>query len=459
MLNENGESAGTSVTHRLADALARLRFEDLPVAVVDQAKAAIADTLLAAAAGATAPGSARLREAVTASVGASHVWFLPGMRLDCADAAFVNTLHAAALEYDSLNGAVHADLVCLPAAWAIAETEGASGRDMLIAYVAAAEIMSRLSRAALGPSRGWSGTSLYGGLGAAAAVGRLLGLKPLELRHGLGLAASQAAGTQQANVEQTLSKRLQPALSVRQGIFAVRLARAGATAPTFALEGRFGLRALTQSGDDEQVFRGLWDEWQFLDTAFKRYPVCACSHAAVQACLELKSQYGFAARDVQEIEARISPFMERLVGGMYIPGADAQITAQFSLRYHLASCLLRGPLGLADIEPQALKDPAIADLAGRVSIVVDPDNTGELAPATVTIKTVSGTKLEATCRVMPGSSESPLTPAERLSKLIDCAARAEPPLSAASLEMLLERIACLDRAHSLAGIWDGVFVR
>ena len=241
---------------------------------------------------------------------------------------------------------MHADLVTLPTAWAIAEECGRSPHDLITAFVAASELVSRLSRCASGVSKGWSGASVYGGIGAALVSGLLMKLDAAQLTHALGLAAVQAAGTQQADVEQTLAKRLQPAFAARNGVFAAKLAEAGATAPARALEGEFGLRVLYQPGDDRGVLGNWGREWQILDTAFKRFPVCACSHAAIQALLDLNVEVSCAADDVVEIVGTISPFMHRLVGGDFNVEGDLEVVAQFNLRYHLASALLRGPISL-----------------------------------------------------------------------------------------------------------------
>lgn len=451
---ELGQQA-SSQTARIAEAVTSLRFEQLPPPVVAFAKRLIADTLLVAAAGTTASSSAALRNALPAAPGGSRLWFLGGAGVHAVDATFINTLHAAALDYDSLNRAVHADLVSLPAAWAVAESVGASGRALIAAFVAGSELVSRLSRAATGPSLGWSGTSLYGGLGAAAAAGRLLGLGHAPLRHALGLALSQAAGTQQANLEMALSKRLQPAFAARHGVFSAHLAHAGASAPAQALEGRFGLRRLAQPGDDEAVVRGLWQDWQFFDTGIKPYPVCACSHAAIEACLSLCLAHGLQHGQVRAVTAHISPFMARLVGAPFSLDGDPQVTAQFSLRYHLASVLLRRRLGLAEIEPAALHDPAIAALVPLVQVVIDGHNHEELAPARVVIDGLDGSRHEATCDRVPGTPGHALSADLWHAKLRECAARAEPPLDASKLDALLARIETLDRLDDVRRFWDG----
>lgn len=441
-----------SLTQSLAQAVTSLRYEDLPDAVVEKAKTVVADTLIVAAAGRMEPSSS-MSAAVGFAPGSSRVWFAPESDSRTAlDATFINTLNAGALDYDSLNGAVHADLVTLGAAWAMAEQCERRPREMLAAHIIASEVVSRLSRGAGQPSKGWSGTSIYGCLGAAIASGLMLGLSEAQMVHALGLAVSQAAGTQQANIENTLAKRLQPAMAARSGVFAALLAKAGATAPKLALEGKFGLRALYQAGDDSHMLDGWSTEWQFLDTAIKRYPICACSHAAVHALWELQGQQGFKPEQVVQLTAEISPFMHRLVGGPFVVDGDLQVLAQFNLRYQLASTLLRGPIGLEHLAASSVLDPGIAQLLPAISLQVDVDNHHELAPAAVTVLLSDGRRLTHTCTVLPGSPLAPLTATEWKAKATECAVAAG--LSDEYLSTLLEKLTELPELRSLACVWS-----
>ena len=47
--------------------------------------------------------------------------------------------------------------------------------------------------------------------------------------------------------------------------------------------------------------------------------------------------------------------------------------AKFSAQFVVATCLIKGAFGLADLMPAALKDPAVLDLAARVTCTIDPD--------------------------------------------------------------------------------------
>lgn len=444
-----------TVTEQIALAASALVFDDIPASVINKAKELIADTLIVAAAGKSQATSIAIGRAVAPSSGNSRVWFADRQqRWSAMDATFLNTLHAGALDYDSLNGAVHADLVTLPAAWAVAEQYARSPRALMTAYVAASEMVSRLSRCSTGLSKGWSGTSIYGGIGAALASGLLMGLDVARLTHALGLAAVQAAGTQQANVEQTLAKRLQPAFAARNGVFAAVLAETGATAPRQALEGKFGLRALYQPGDDQSLLAGWGSQWQILDTALKRFPVCACSHAAIQALLDLKAQVGFSMDQVGAVVASISPFMHRLVGGDFNLQGDLEVVAQFNLRYHLASVLLRGPVSLRDLRPEQLLDARIQAIIPRIRLQIDVDNHHELAPASITLTLKTGQVFEQVCDALPGAPQAPLTAGQWSAKARECAAIAEPVIDQSRLTPLLAMLEQFAEIPTLDTLWS-----
>lgn len=434
--------AAEALTGRLAEAAVALAAQPLPSEVLGFGGELLADLLLVAAAGQAEASNHALIAAIASAPGPCQVWFAtPAACRGPAEAAFANTLNAAALDYDSLNQAVHADLVTLPAAWAMAEYCGRTPLQMLQAFLIASEAVSRLSRGATGASKGWSGTSLYGGLGAALASGLLLGLDARQLQHAVGLAAAQAAGSQQANVERTLAKRLQPALAVRNGVQSALLAQAGATAPGQALEGRFGLRALYQPGDDTALLSDWGTQWQLFDTALKRYPTCACGHAATQALLDLQARVPFSAEAVEDLTAFISPFMHRLVGAPFVLTADLQVVAQFCLQYQLASVLLRGAFNLQHLLPEAVTAPAIASLAKRVKVQIDPTSLHELAPASVRVRLADGRVLQQRCEQLPGGPAAPLSNAQRAAKAGECGLQARPAIDGIAVQAMARGLA------------------
>lgn len=430
-----------TITAALSQVATKLTFEDIPSDVIAKAKLLIADTLAVAWAGRRAAGSVEVAAFADADGGTAEatVW-ATGRRLPVASAAFVNAYHAAALDYDSLNGSTHADLVVLPAAFALAERQAASGRELLTAYILGAELLIRLGRATEGVSKGWSATSVYGGFAAAITSARLLGLDSTGMCNALGLCLGQAAGSQQANVEQVLLKRLQPALATRSGVFSALLAEAGISGPSEVFEGRFGFRNLYLPFDPQKLLEGYGESFFFSETGLKKYPVCACSHAPMDALLQLTEEHDITPALVDRVDVTISPFMARLVGNPDMAGADPQVLAQFSLRYALASILLRRRLGLEEITPQAVHEPDIASLSQQVTIIIDDQLTGSYGPARVSVKLNDGRTLVRTIDALPGSHEQPLSQAQINRKLEDCASHGDRPLDLSGLRTFIDSL-------------------
>jgi len=351
---------------------------------------------------------------------------------------------------------VHADVVALPAALAMAERERASGKEFLAAFVLGSDLCSRLGGSITGQHKGWFTTSIYGVFGAAAAAAKILNLNSLQTQHALGIALSQAAGTQQANIEQALTKRLQSAFATRSGVFSALLAARGITAPRDAFEGKFGLYQLYQEGDPSKVLDELGVRFDHAKTIMKKYPCCACSHAALDAALGLIIQYDLKPEDVIAIEVSHTPLMHRLVGSPFNPTDNAQVTAQFSVRYAIASALLRRRLGIAEIQDDAIFDPRIKELTSRIDVVVDEAGKGSRAPATVTLSTRNHGTLKRTGSKFPWGPEDPPSTEALHAKFDECMASGAKPLPSERRKLLRERVEGIEQISDMSQFFDGI---
>ncbi|MGZ5225472.1 MAG: MmgE/PrpD family protein, partial [Burkholderiales bacterium] len=313
------QAEARSISELIARHVASQQYEALPRSTVDAARKLMLDTLAVAWAGRDAPGAPEAHALMISDGGAaeSTIWGYGG-KLPASGAAFLNSLFGAALDYDAVN-TVHADVCVLPAALAVAEREHASGKAFLNAYAVGSDLACRLGGAITGHHKGWFTTSIYGVFGAAAAAARLLELDERAIARAFGIALSQAAGTQQANIEQALTKRLQSAFAARAGVFSALLAARGVTAPREAFEGKFGLFQLYQEGNPLKVLDGLGIQFEQEKTNLKKYPTCACGHAALDAAFSLIREYDLKPDDVTAIEVTHSPLMHRLVGAPFDP--------------------------------------------------------------------------------------------------------------------------------------------
>lgn len=449
----------TSLSCLLAHHAATTSATAIPSKAIEAAKRHLLDTLAVAWAGSDAPGC-REAHALLAEQGgsASATAWAYGGRLPAASAAFINGMSAAALDYDALGceSPVHVNVTVLPAAFAVAEARHASGLDFLVALIAGSDIMCRMGASATHPHRGWSYTSVLGVFGAAAASARLMGLDAAATRHALGIAFIQAGGTQQANIEPSLSKRMLSAFAARSGVFAAQLAERGITAPDAVIEGKFGLYRLYQDGQRSRLLESLGTRFDSVDLSIKKYPSCGCNHTAIEGTLRLVREYDLHPDDVTAIEVTVTPYIDRIVGGPYDPGGDAQVAAQFNIRYSIACALVRRRLGLAEIQEPAARDPAIAAHIGKVTVKVDPSLATERGPVEIVMRT--GTHGTLSCRIehVPGSPEAPLSEAEIQEKFRECLQLGVSPLSNAQMMLLGERIRTLEQCADMSGFLDGI---
>src|SRR5215470_11789685 len=188
-------------TVRLAEYAAGLRYEDLPAAIVQQAKDCIADTVAAAICGAAMPWSRIVIDYAerTGPGGKSHILGRNGPAVQAPSAALANGALAHAFELDSLTrpgAGAHPGATVLPPALAVAQEQGWSGRDLIAAFVAGNEVMIRIGRATghTNEARGFHAPGTTGPFGATVAAGHLLKVGPVAMTNALGIAGSLAGG-------------------------------------------------------------------------------------------------------------------------------------------------------------------------------------------------------------------------------------------------------------------------
>ncbi len=192
-MTENKDVSVGHPTHRLAQFASRLSYGDLPVAVIDRAKELLIDWVGSALAGresrpvlgfqdfASQMGPADGPSEILTTRRTSSPYF----------AAMVNAASSHAVEQDDVhNGSVfHPAAVVFPTALAVAQSEGRSGRDLLLAVIAGYEVGIRVGEF-LGRSHYavFHTTGTAGTLAAAATAGKLLGLDSERMNHAFGSA-------------------------------------------------------------------------------------------------------------------------------------------------------------------------------------------------------------------------------------------------------------------------------
>jgi 2-methylcitrate dehydratase PrpD len=393
-----------------------LEFGAIPDAVLDRARACVADTVGASVYGHLSPAG-QIVVATHAASGAGRCAVLGAPAdtplLGAEQAALVNGTLAHALELDSLRqpgAGVHPGAVLVPAALAIAQEEGLSGRALLTAVVAGCEVLFRIGRATKhsAEARGFHAPGLTGPFGAAVACGHLLGLSADAMTRAIGIAGSLGGGLLEfaASGEGGMVKRLHLGRAAAAGVLAARLAQRGFTAPSTVLEGEHGfLHAYCKETDLPSLVSGLGEEFETLSICFKAYACHITAHTPVHAARQLQAQHGFAPADVASVRVEGTPKMAALHGNRR--PADT-VAAQYSIAFCVAAALLRDPTDPAAFT-QSLGDPALADLCERVEVAGAGGFASSWATRT-TIRLHDGRAFTAELDTAPGFPAVPFTP-------------------------------------------------
>jgi 2-methylcitrate dehydratase PrpD len=263
----------------------------------------------------------------------------------------------------------------IPAALAAAEQLDARGDELLAAVAAGYEVCCRVGLA-LGQgayARGFHPTAVAGVFGAGAAVARVRRLGAEQTAAAFGLAGSMASGSMQYLDSGSWNKRLHPGLAAHNGLLAVDLAAAGVIGARDALEGRLGfLHGYSKGADATALGDGLGERWLLAETGIKPYPACRLAHGAVDAALAVRERIDGAATPDANLELRISPGADTIVGGDAANKRLPQNTVdgQFSVYFQTAVALLDGEVTWSSY--QRLHDSDVVALMERIELTVDP---------------------------------------------------------------------------------------
>ena len=342
------------------------------------------------------------------------------------EAAWINGVAAHALDYDDVALRGHPSTVLVPAILAEAETLGSSGADMIVAYVAGYETWAELFRRDNGllHQKGWHPTGLYGAVGAAAACASLRRLDADKAAQAIALGASQSAGLM-SNFG-TMTKPFHAGKSAHAGIMAARLAEAGFTANTDALEHPQGfLNAISPSGKSDRASEPkLGEDWAILQhgIGIKKYPTCYCTHRAIDCMLDLVAANPVKPDEVKKITVNISDYFATVLRN-HTP--QTGLAAKFSMEFAMASGVVAKRVGLRELTDAFVQREDIQRLIQRVEIVTTTEYDEDLPGASVTdsvqVELASGKVIEGTpVRRATGHATRPLTETQIYDKFADC---------------------------------------
>lgn len=414
------------VTKALAEFVAGLKFDQIPAAALEEAKKAVRDCLGVALAG-SKEEDAKICAEIARHEGAKEEATVFGQRFrtSAIHAAFANGTAAHAMDFDhsfTLTGQPTAPII--PAIFALGEALGASGRQILEAYVAGFETTAKLVFSLRDASQdGWHAPGNLGVFGASVACAKLMGLYASQTQMALGIAASMASGVV-ANFG-TMAKPLHVGLAARNGVTAAKLAQSGFTANPRAIEAGVGFYENFYHGSpvDTRPIEELGKTFA-LETdgiRIKPYPCGGLTHPTVDATFELCAKHAISADMIESVDAAVTKHTYTRIA-FKVPQNGIQ--GKFCMPYLLSRAIIDKKIGLDIFTDEAVRDQDILKLAERIEMRLDPNlKASSLGgrPCRVTIRLKNGQTYSCEKEHAKGSPEVPMTLEELRGKFADCA--------------------------------------
>jgi len=441
-------------TERIAAFVVEGRYEGIPEEARERGKTYMLDALAVMLAGATEEGTRIVHGWVREMGGREDAEVAGGgFRAPAALAAFANGAAGHALDYDDTilftsNAAVygvrlHPSVPTLAAALAVAEQVGASGRDLLAAFVYGFEVTCRVADATDREHyrRGYHPTGVIGPLGAAAGAGRLLGLDRSGVRRALGVAATSGGGLRENYG--TMTKPFHAGRAAESGVVAAQLAARGFTASENVLEGERGLfRAVAGGFDERRLLDRLGDPFYVVQpgAAIKPYPTGSLTHPALDAVFELIEEHDLEADQVERVEVGSN---SNLFGSLIHADAKTGLEAKFSIPACVALAFVERRVGIAQLQDRVVARPEVRALMPRVRLYVHPEIEAlgfDQPRAIVEVHVRDGRVLSRRADVAQGTAEKPMTRAQLHEKARDCAGLVMPARQAEALIATVEHL-------------------
>lgn len=394
------------VIDRVVEFISEMSWEAVPDRVQHMLRRCVLDLCGTLVAGAGTDLSRIARRVSFQTFGGEEATLLmDGRRASLPGAALANGMTIDAMDmHDGYRPAKgHAGANVLPAALAIGEHAGWSGRAFATAMVVGYEIGLRAAVSLHQTAGDYHTSGAWGALGAAAVAARGLGLTAGQTRHALGIAEFHGPRSQMMRVIDTPTMLKDGSgWGSMSGVLAARLAQAGFT----------GAPALTTEGTDlAPIWIDLGRRWRMNEIYFKAYACCRWAQPAVAAALAVTRQHQLHPHRIAGVHVETFDAAAQL----RVSRPDNTEEAQYSLPYPLAAALVHGRLDPEHVLPPTLSDERILTLADQVTVQVDPALEARFPQETlarVRVDTLDGQSFQSEVYAAPGDSQTPLSDSE-----------------------------------------------
>ena len=310
---------------------------------------------------------------------------------------------------------------------------------------------------------GFHPTGLIGAFACTLLAGRLLGLNAAQLASAQGIALSMASGSMEFLQDGAWTKRMHPGWAAGAGLTAATMARHGSSARSRSTKAASACSTATsdrsRAGNLTLATAGLGEVWELAKVNVKPLPACHFTHACADAAVVLRDRHGLRPQQIRSVRALVPAEVVKTVCEPVATKKRPQNSydAQFSIPYIVASALIRGRFGLAELDEAALRDEQTLALAAKVEYAVDPDSPfPKYYSGEVIVTLDDGRELRHREHVNRGGEERPITNADVVRKYEENMALVAAPARAAQVR---ELVLSIGRGVAAADVQAGLAAR
>lgn len=358
------------------------------------------------------------------AVGTSQPVIGNGVMMSGLQAGMVNAIASHSIEFDDVHNAasLHPAVVIFPSVFAAQSITKSSDQEVLVAAVKGYEAMCRLGRSVYPPghyARNYHPTSTVGVFGAVAAAGSLFNLDKNQLVNAFGIAATMSAGSMQFLVDGSWTKRLHPALSMRNGVEAAMLASCGFVGGRDGIGGPKGFLHSFSLDPREKYLLEDWDTrpHEVRNTSIKAHTCCRYKQGPIDIILKICRDEKLLPSDVTKIIIGLPTLGMEIVGEPHDQKIrpNSVVDAQFSMPFGAAVAILFKKAGLDEYAESSLNNPEIRRIMALTHCETDPEIDRYFPHewrAWVRIETIDGKSYRSVINNPKGDPQNPLTAAE-----------------------------------------------
>src|SRR6266481_5180309 len=445
--------------------VATTKYEHIPPEVIELGKKSILDGLGLALAGSMARTGTICRQYLESLGLCDGKATIVGSAWKTSPrfAAFVNAVSIHADDFDDTQLAVAKDRVygllvhptvpVLPAALALAERGGVSGKELMLAYHLGVEVECKIVEA-ISPRHyqdGFHSTGTCGPFGSAAASAKLLRFDLSKTLKAFGLAASQSGGLRE-NFG-TMTKPFQAGRAAESGLESAELVALGWSAAEQILEADRGFfHAFGGSYDPAAIMGRLGKPWTFVSPgiSLKPYPSGSLTHPAMTELMRLIEANNIQADQVEKVDCGAN---HNMTTTLLHHQPKTGLEAKFSMEFCLAILLLERKAGLGEFSDKVVQGADVQEMIRKINFYVDPqaESAGfDKMMSFLKIHLRDGRVITGRADFAKGSPANPMSFDEAATKFRGCAEFAAWPIHKAG--SLITYVKTLDSARDLRAL-------